>query len=162
MYSWLQFWTLCMQATVTQDRLEKWELTEENQNREICVGLVLLMERHQMTENYHHLLLQQLTSEDHLILWFQHFFIDLISLSGIVHTCSCSSPIDYNIHRRLLTTWAAGRNHFSNCAITAWTLNWIYYWRYMSWQISTVYSPWNLITFPWRTYNGKFNSLKEI
>ena len=89
----------------------------------------------QMTKNYHHLLLQQLTSEDHLIVWFQRFFIFLISLSSIVCTCSCSSPIDFNICKRRLLRRAAGRNHFSNCATTAWTLN---CWGYMPWQISIV------------------------
>ena len=89
----------------------------------------------QMTKNYHHLLLQQLTSEDHLIVWFQRFFIFLISLSSIVCTCSCSGPIDFNIRKRRLLRRAAGRNHFSNCATTAWTLN---CWGYMPWQISIV------------------------
>lgn len=108
-------------------------------------------------KKYHHLLvlLQQLTSEDHLIVWFQRFFIFLISLSSIVCTFSCSSPIDFNVHSRRLLRRAARRNHFSNCAPTAWTLNWLYHWRYMPWQISTVYSPWNLIPFPRRTYNMK-------
>ena len=117
-------------------RTVKWELTEENQNR-----------------NKWNVLLQQLTSEDHLIVWFQRFFIFLISLSSIVCTFSCSSPIDFNVHSRRLLRRAAGRNHFSDCATTAWTLNWLYHWRYMPWQISTVYSPWNLIPFPRRTYN---------
>ena len=100
-----------------------------------------------MTKNYHHLLvlLQQLNSEDHLIVWFRRFFI----FSCIVCTCSCYSSIDFNIHSRRLLRRAAGRN----CATITWTLNWLYYWGYMPWQICTVYSLWNLIPFPRRTYN---------